>query len=189
MVKIPGLGGEFGIPKNQIQTILKAGASERGLSITDLEASSRRGEVPVQKSAETLPQDVTGLPSSKETKPLVNAEEEIEYQKRLAEVTKKLEAAKQEYFDATQGGGSASNLSKEGWSGWIADLGSRIRDSQKVPGGGGPASTPPMPSSAPAYTPREKKISDLRIQIDTLQKERDDLVAEMKSKNIPTGTP
>jgi hypothetical protein len=40
----------------------------------------------------------------------------------------------------------------------------------------------------PVYTPRQKELSDKRIQIDILQKERDSLIQEMKSKNIPAGT-
>jgi hypothetical protein len=36
--------------------------------------------------------------------------------------------------------------------------------------------------------PKEKELSDLRIKIDGLQKERDHLIQEMKSKNIPTGS-
>jgi hypothetical protein len=65
------------------------------------------------------------------------------------------------------------------------DLASRIHDSQKVPGGGGPGSTPPTPPYAPSYTAKEKELSDLRTEIDTLQRERDSLIQEMKSKNIP----
>ena len=189
MIKVHGLGGEFGIPKDQIQTILKAGQSQQpGLRISDLEASARSSSVPAQEPAPTSSRDVA-QPSGQETKPAVNDEEEKEYQKRLTEVTQKLEAAQKEYFDATQGGGSATNVTKEGFRAWAADLGSRIRDSQKVPGGGGPSDTPPMPPYAPTYTPQEKKMSDLRAQVDTLQKERDSLIQEMKSKNIPTGTP
>jgi hypothetical protein len=189
-VKIHGLGGELGIPKDQIQTILKAGQTQQpGLSLSDLEASTRQGPTTPQKPTPTPSRDVMQPPSSGETKPEVNAEEAKEYQKRLAEVTEKLEAAKQEYFNATQGGGSSSNVTKEGFQGWIADIGSRIRDSQKVPGGGGLSSTPPTPPIGPTHTPGEKKISDLRIQVDTLQKERDTLIQEMKSKNMPTGTP
>jgi len=190
-IKIHGLGGEFGIPKDQIQTILKADQSEqRGLSISDLEASAPPSSAPAQEPAPMPARDAAQPSSPGEIEPAVNDEEKKEYQKRLAEVTQKLETAKQEYFKATQGGGTASNLSKEGFSGWIADLGSRIRDSQNVPGGGGAASTPPMRGyEAPVYTPKQKELSDLRKQIDTLQKERDNLIQEMKSKNIPTGIP
>jgi hypothetical protein len=190
-IKIHGLGGEFGIPKDQIQTILKADQSEqRGLSISDLEASSRQTQAPAQKPSVPPARDAKDALVPSEKKSLVEANEEQEYQKRLAEVTQKLETAKREYLNATQGGGTSSNVSKEGFGGWVADLGSRIRDSQNVPGGGGPASTPPMQGyEAPVYTPKEKELSNLRSQIDSLQKERDSLIQEMKSKNIPTATP
>ncbi len=190
-IKVHGLGGEFGIPKDQIQTILKGEQTEqRGLSISDLEASAPPSSAPAQKLAPTLARDAAQPPSPGEIKPAVNDEERQQYQKRLAEVAQKLETAKQQYLNATQGGGTASNVSKEGFGGWVADLGSRIRDSQNVPGGGGLASTPPMQGyEAPVYTPKQKELSDLRSQIDSLQKERDSLIQEMKSKNIPMATP
>ena len=190
-IKIHGLGGQFGIPKDQIQTILKGEQTEqRGLSLSDLEASSRQTQAPAPKPSVPPARDAKDAPAFDEKKSTVDAVEEQEYQKRLAEVTQKLETAKRQYLNATQGGGTASNVSKEGFSGWVADLGSRIRDSQKVPGGGGAAGTPPMRGyEAPVYTPKEKELSDLRSQIDSLQKERDNLVQEMKSKNIPTATP
>jgi len=190
-IKIHGLGGELGIPKDQIQTILKADQSEpRGLSISDLEASAPPRSAPAQKPPPTLARDAAQPSSPGEIRPAVNDEERKEYQKRLAEVTQKLETAKREYLNATQGGGTSSNVSKEGFGGWVADLGSRIRDSQNVPGGGGPASTPPMQGyEAPVYTPKQKELSDLRSKIDLLQRERDSLIQEMKSKNIPTTAP
>jgi hypothetical protein len=190
-IKIHGLGGEFGIPKDQIQTILKGEQTEqRGLNISDLEASSRRTQAPAQEPSVSPARDAKAAPIPGERKSAAEAAEEQEYQRRLAEVTDKLETAKRQYMNATEGGGTASNVSKAGFSGWTADLGSRIRDSQKVPGGGGPADTPPMQGfENPVYTPKEKEISDLRHQIDSLQKERDSLIQEMKNKNIPTAAP
>jgi hypothetical protein len=186
-VKIQGLGGEFGIPKDQIQSISKAGQGERpGLNIIDLETTSRQTSIP-QKPSLPPARDAKAPTSPAETRSAADVEEEKEYQKRLAEVTEKLEAARQDYFKATQGGGTSSNLSKDGMRAWTMDFASRIHDSQKVPGGGGLASTPPAPPYAPNYTPKEKELSDLRIKIDDLQKERDNLIQEMKSKNIPTG--
>jgi hypothetical protein len=41
-----------------------------------------------------------------------------------------------------------------------------------------------MQPYAPKYTTLEKELSDLRIEIDRLEKERNDLIQEMKSKNI-----
>jgi hypothetical protein len=187
-VKIQGLGGEFGIPKDQIQSISKAGQGERpGLNIIDLETTTRQTSIP-QKPSLPPARDAKAPTSPAETRSAADIEEEKEYQKRLAEVTQKLEAAKQQYFDATQGGGTASNVSKEGFRSWAMDFASRIHDSQKIPGGGGPSSTPPTPPYAPVYTVKEKELSDLRTQIDRLQKERDALIEEMKSKNIPTSS-
>jgi hypothetical protein len=185
MIKFTGLGGEIGIPKDQIQAILKAGESDRpGLNVSELNSSRPSATVP-PKPTPTPTRDVTQTPSPRETAPIPTGEEK-EYQKRLAEVTEKLEAAKEKYFTATQGGGTASNVSKDGIRSWAMDFASRIHDSQKVPGGGGPSDTPPAPPYAPNYTAKEKELSDLRIQVDSLQSDRDSLIQEMKSKNIST---
>jgi hypothetical protein len=185
MVKLFGLGGELGIPKDQILSITKAGESTRpGVSMIELEAAARESK-PQKPSAPAAP--VKDSAVSDEAKLAPAPDEEKEYQRKLAEVTKKLEEAKEKYFKATQGGGTSANLSKEGISAWTMDLASRIHDSQKVAGGGGPSSTPPTPPYRPNYTPKEKELSDLRAEIDDLQKQRDELIQEMKSKNIPTG--
>jgi len=187
MIKFTGLGGEIAIAKDQIKEILKAGEINRpGLSMSDLDGPSRPSATAPQKTTPTATRDVTQPPSRGETDPVGNSEEAKDYQKRLVEVTQKLEAAKEKYFNATQGGGTASNTSKDGIQSWVMDFASRIHDSQKVPGGGGAGSTPPTPPYAPNYTAKEKELSDLRSEIDSLQKERDALILEMKSKNIPT---
>jgi hypothetical protein len=189
MIKIVGLGGEIGIPKDQIQAILKPGQTERdraGLSISEMEASSRQAAPAPRKPTPSSTRDIS-QPSPAETQPLADPEEVREYQQRLAEVSQKLEAARQKYFEATQGGGTASNVSKEGIRSWTMDFASRIHDSQKTPGGGGASSTPPTPPYNPNYTAKERELSDLRSEIDRLQKERAALIEEMKSKNIPTG--
>jgi hypothetical protein len=186
MIKFQGLGGEIAIPKDQIQSILKAGQTDRpGLSMSELEAPPRQPATTVQKPSPAPARDVARPPSPTETQPTPEVDEARDYQARLAEVTQKLEAAKEKYFTATQGGGTASNVTKEGLRSWTMDLASRIHDSQKVPGGGGPGSTPPTPPYAPRYTGTEKELSDLRLEIDRLQNERDSLIQEMKSKNIP----
>jgi|SRR5688572_15155024 len=188
-IKVPALGGELGIPKEQIETILNAGQSEgQGLNISDLPISNRSSQS-VQK-----PPPIASTNSKNAARPSdvtsgANVEEAKEYQRRLAELTQRLEVAKQEYYQATQGGGTASNVSKDGLKAWAMDLASRIHDSQKMPGGGGAQSSPPTPPYSPNYTAKEKELSNLRIQIDGLQKERDKLIDEMNIKNIPTGLP
>jgi hypothetical protein len=185
-IKVFGLGGEFGIPKDQIQTISKFGQSDRpGLNIIDLETSTRRQQPQVpQKPAVPAVGDIKDDMSPGAPEITIDPEEEKEYRKRLAEVTQKLQAAREKYFSVTQGSGTAANVSQEGIRAWVMDFASRIHDSQKVPRGGGPRSTPPTPPYAPTYTAKEKELSELRTQIDSLQKERDALIQEMKSKNI-----
>jgi len=184
-VKIQGLGGELGIPKEQIQSISKSGQTDRpGLNIGNLESVSRPAPVtpkPTPSAPAKGPSEVSG---STDGNSRVTADEEREYRQRLAEVTHKLEAARKRYFEVTQGGGSGSNVSKEGLRAWTMDLSSRIHDSQKVPGGGGAPDTPPAKPYAPQYTPLGKELSDLRIEIDSLEKARNDLIQEMKNKNI-----
>jgi hypothetical protein len=188
MIKFGGLGGEVGLPKDQIKAILKAGQGDRsGLSISELETPPRPPAATPQKTPPAREASQRAADST-ETKPTPDADEAKAYQKRLAEVTQKLETANREFFDATQGGSTASNASKEGMLSWAMDLASRIHDSQKVPGGGGDSSTPPAPPYAPVYTAKEKELSELRSQIDRLQKERDALLQEMKMKNIPAGS-
>jgi hypothetical protein len=186
-IKVPALGGELGIPKEQIDTILNAGQTVgHGLNISDL-ATSKPESPAVQKSTPILSPETKNAAAPIATTSPANAEEAKRYQKRLSEVNKKLELAKQQYYLATQGGGSASNVSKDGLKAWAMDLASRIHDSQKMPGGGGAQSSPPSQPYAPNYTAKEKELSNLRIQIDGLQKERDELIDEMNSKNIPVG--
>jgi len=184
-VKIPGLGGEIGIPKEQIQSISKSGQSDRpGLNISNLE--SVRDSAPV--AAKAPPNAPLGKPTevsaSSDASPGVSADEEKVYRRQLAEVTQKLESARKRYIDATLGGGTSADVSKEGMRAWTMDFASRIHDSQKVPGGGGPPGTPPAQPYAPKYTKTGKELSDLRIEIDRLEKERNALIQEMKSKNL-----
>ena len=184
-VKIQGLGGELGIPKEQIQSISKSGQTDRpGLNISNLDNSSRSAPATAKPAASAPASKPSELSGSTDGDSGVNADEEKEYRRRLAEVSQKLESARKRYVEMTQGGSTGSNVSREGMRAWTMDLASRIHDSQKVPGGGPPAGTPPMQPYAPKYTPWEKELSDLRIEIDRLEKERNDLIQEMKSKNI-----
>ncbi len=181
-IKVPALGGELGIPKEQIETISKvAQPTGQELNISDL-ATSNREALSVQKTAPIDSSKSENGTGGDDATTAANGQETKEYQKRLAEVSQKLDMAKEEYYKATQGGGTASNVSKEGLKAWAMDLASRIHDSQKTPGGG-------SPPHAPKYTAKEKELSNLRIQIDGLQKERDKLIDEMQNKNIPTGLP
>jgi|SRR3990172_12090211 len=170
MIKFYGLGGEIGLSKDQIQAIRKTGDGERqDLSLPAPAVASSRSFGVSQPSSDTRQVESRESTGPEQTQREDAVNEELEQQKRLKEITEQLEIAKQRYVNATQGGGTAANLSKEGIDAWVADLGSRIKDSQKAP--------------LSEYTPKMRELSQLRSQIDKLQKERDGLVQEMKAQN------
>src|SRR6266508_5744352 len=73
MIKFVGLGGEIGIPKDQIQAILRPGQTDRtGLSISDLEAPSRQSATAPQKPSPSAARDASQRSSSEEAKPLAD---------------------------------------------------------------------------------------------------------------------
>ena len=183
-VKILGLGGELGIPKEQIQSISKSGASDRpGLNIADLESANRAAPAaptPISSGTSTGPIEVSGGKDGQ-------ADEASEYRRRLAEVTQKLDTARKHYLDASSAGNTGANFSKEGMSSWTADLTSRIQDSQNSQKAGGGLVSSPLaepPSFPYPYTSKGKELSDMRMAIAALEKERNGLLQEMKSKNL-----
>ena len=181
-VKIRGLGGELGIPKEQIQSISKSPQNDRpGLNLNSLENASRSSPAatkpPIGESA-SRPNESVPIDSDSGA----SLQEEKEYRRRLAEVTQKLESARKLYLEASSAGNTGAKFDKEGIKDWTADLASRIQDSQKA--GGGPTSTPLAWSFPAPYTPKAKELSDMRMNIEKLEKERNELIQEMKSKNI-----
>jgi hypothetical protein len=170
MIKFYGLGGEIGLSKDQILSIRKSSEDDRrNLSLPSSAGSHSQssGAAPASPGA---PQAESRRPTNPEPATLDDASsEDQELQKRLHETSEQLELAKQRYFNATQGGSSSANVSKEGLKAWAADLSSRIKDSQDAP--------------ASEYTPKMKELSDLRKQVDKLQKERNELLDEIKRKN------
>ena len=182
-VKIQGLGGELGIPKDQIQSISKSGAGDRpGLNISNLERPSAGAPIPPKPPASAPSAGAGDVPGGADVKAGAVPDEAKEYRRRLVEVTQKLEAARKRYLEASSAGNTGADFSKEGMRAWTADFTSRIQDSQKA--GGGLASTPLTQPPPYPYTLKGKELSDMRIEIDGLEKQRNDLLQEMKSKNI-----
>lgn len=182
-VKIQGLGGELGIPKEQILSISKSGAGDRpGLNIGNLESASRSAPVTTPPAPSAPSAGPAGNSGAADGRVSGVTDEEKEYRRRLSEVTLKLEAARKRYLDASSAGNTGADFSKDGMKAWTADLTSRIQDSQKA--GGGPASTPLTQPPPYPYTPKGKELSEMRMEIDALEKARNDLIQEMKSKNI-----
>ncbi len=233
MIKFYGFGGEIGITKDQVQSIVKAGVSEgRGIVLPGVEDSpavpteASQGEketagpgseeeqkVQDKKGSSAEPKEKTPEEQLAEEK----AQEEKEYQGRLKELTEQIKEVRDQYSTTTRGssGPEPSLLNtEEAIRARQEDLNSRLRDAQYNPAGpsdaggvnlkthspftGAPptiieqlpggVAPPRVDTPLPTYTARERELSDLRNQMNQLQKERDQLIQEMKQKNLDTGS-
>lgn len=236
MIKFYGLGGEIGIAKDQIQSILKAGEIQgRGMVLPGGEGSAvgPREAMQEEKKVASPPPEIESQDEGKKqvsTEPKESeltpeerlaaerAKEEKEYQRRVKELTEQMKATMDRYSLATRGssGPEPSLLNtEEARRARTDDLVSRLRDKQYNPAGpsdaggvrlstpspftGGPPTTtelnpsqvkpnPTVDTPLPAYTGKEKDLSELRNQINQLQRERERLIQEMRQKNFDTGS-
>jgi hypothetical protein len=234
MIKFYGAGGEIGIPRDQIQSIMKAGEGEgRGFDLGGAAPatteSGREGQKPVAGPTAEAGKDAGRAKEDAEEAADQKAKEEKEYQKKVQEITERMKATMERYSLSSGGsGGSTPSLldSEEARKARTDDLTSRLRDTQHNPEGPSDAGTltlespspfigqpnlktevrsgqvfnpggieiqtvPPSPTSVnpppPGYTEKERELSDLRNQINELDKERKRLIEEMKQKNFDTG--
>ncbi len=214
MIKFRGLGGEIGIGKDQIQSIEKAGETGPGLPAASesggVTQSSDAQRSPVEERA-AAPQPPERQLSPEEER----AQEEKEYQRKLGEITQQLRDARSRYSESLRGttGPDPSLLTTpEQIKKLNDDAAARSLDAQNKPVDPGavrlltpsPFSTiPPSPveyplagapqvatpyDPTPAYTDRQKELSDLRNQAIQLEQERQKLIDEMKQKNFSTGS-
>ena len=178
VIKFYTLGGEVGIPKDQVRSILRGtgeGVSGAERSPVGSAATSQGEEKDKASPSAGAEEKGEGLPEAKERVPTPDegrAEEEKVYQKRLREIDEQIRTARGRYSLLTQGTGKPEGgLTPEGGvQGWLTDLSSRTKDAQKSP-----------PSE---YTPQERELSELRSQIQQLEKERESLIGEMKQKGF-----
>ena len=223
MIKFPGMGGEIGISRDQIQTIIKAGeADSRGMSIQRLEATPS-APPPTTRTEAAQPPKVEAEGGVKE-KALTpeerlaqeRAKEEKEFQNKVGQLTDQIKALRDRYAVATRGSsGPEPTLlqTEEAIKARTDDLMSRLRDTQFNPSGPSDAgginlSTPSPFSGAPppsvdhrggrippqvdvprtGYSNKEKELSDLRNQLNQIQRDRERLIEQMKQKNFDTGS-
>ncbi|MFB3122617.1 MAG: hypothetical protein ACE10H_10555, partial [Candidatus Binatia bacterium] len=135
------------------------------------------------------------------------AKEEKKYQKRVREITTQIKTLMDRYSLATgRGAGPEPSLlnSEEAIKGRTADLMSRLRDRQYNPAGpsrvelftGGSktrelrrgVARPRVRVPLPAYSAKEKELSNLRAQTNQLRTERETLIQEMRRKKFDTGS-
>ncbi|MGH7774106.1 MAG: hypothetical protein ACREQA_17925 [Candidatus Binatia bacterium] len=152
MIKFYGFGGEIGITKDQIQSIVKAGVSVEGRGVVlsgdedsralPTEASQGEKEMAGPGSAEEA-QDKKSSAEAKEKTPEEQlaeekAKEEKEYQGRLKELTEQIKEVKDRYSTTTRGSSSSEPSllnTEEAIRARQEDLNSRLRDAQYNPAG------------------------------------------------------
>lgn len=217
MIKFQGLGGEIGISRDQIQTIVKGGVKEsQGLR---LPSAAEPFSQPERKSQEektaASPEPGTKLGEKTLSPEEQRAREENDYRNKVLKITEELRAATERY--ALTRGASSRDPSlldtEEAIRARTEDLNSRLRDAQYNPAGpsdagavrlstpspftGAPPTTtelqpggviPRVDSPPPAYSERERELSELRNRINQLTKEREKLIEEMRQKNFNTGS-
>lgn len=202
-IRVFGLGGEFSIPRDQVQSIL--GAQEgpgRGLDLRDSGVSGETvpaGEM--RPPAPTIDRPATPASESSEMTPEEQrAKEENEYRNRVEEVTERLKAAQNNFLNASRGSSSPEPTVMPSTDDAIRrradDLNARLRDTEHNPGGqpdGGPVKlespspftgTPPaiteLPpgSAAPSVTPPPTGYTPGERQLSDLRNEMTELTKE-----------
>lgn len=195
VIKFFGLGGEIAISKDQVQTIRRGEASESGgaprLSLENGAAETETQRPPISSAQ---PEIEPPAAISLDEKAQKRAEEAKTYENKLKELTARLKELQARYSLITRGheGPEPSFFtSEEAFRGHQEDLLSRLRDAQNkaqgLPLGGAAASPPFSLDPPPAYSERQKLLSDLRARISQIENERQRLIDEMRAKGFAVG--
>ncbi|MGH7835887.1 MAG: hypothetical protein ACREQK_19745 [Candidatus Binatia bacterium] len=177
MVKFQGLGGEIGIAKEQVRTILKDGESDSSDFVVprtgDLPGTDGQKLAPASSAMERIGEKGRSAGAPPDI-PLEDAwaKEARDYQGQLRTVTQEIESLKGRYLLAARGYAPDGKPpdSNEAIKAWTVEFSSKIKDSVKQPAAG--------------YTPQEKELSDLREQIQSLEKRREQLLQEMNQRGL-----
>jgi hypothetical protein len=188
MIKFYGYGGEISIAKNQIQAIRPASEVKRP------EEAPFRSTPPATAAHRAPPSGQTKSASQVvEEKTIAERriKEEEAYQQQIKKINNQLQELRGRYATETRGNtGSdpAFFTTEEAFRGHQEDLLSRLRDAQYkaqgLPSGRDQQSPPFSTNPPPAYTEKQKLLSDLRNQLNELEMDRERLIAEMKQKKF-----
>lgn len=181
MVKFPGLGGEIGIARSEVQAIRKAGETTQPTLDLSRPVSPPSPASPTPTAPapavgkEQPPPTISGQRKSDSEVESADerAKEEKEYQNKLAQVTNQLRKLQERYGAETRGttGPEPSFFTtEEAFKGHQQDLLSRLR-----------AANAPI---GPAATETEKRLTELREQMFQLENQRKALIEEMKRKSF-----
>ena len=199
MIRFSGSAGEIAIGKDQVQTIRRAGPSDRS-AVSSLDQGP-----PSSPPAATVPSPATApaseakpsapSPATDEQAPSSRAEEEKAYLKMVKELNEQLKELRERYALATRGNKGPEPVlftTEEAFRGHQEDLLSRLRDAQfkaqGLPSGANATSPPFSLDPPPAYSEKQKELSELRNRIAELENRRERLIEEMKAKNFDTGS-
>jgi len=192
MIKFTGLGGEIAISKDQVESIRPAGEADR--SAPPSLVLDRLTTPPVKEpaGAETKPSPVKPAPAKAEGQiAKQRAEEEKAYIQKVKELTEQLRQARDQYSLSTRGNKGTEGFymnTEESVKGHQEDMLSRLRDAQNRAQGletGSAAKAPPLAlDPPPAYTEKQRELSDLRSRMNQLENDRQMLIDEMKAKNF-----
>ena len=198
MIKFTGMGGEIAIGKDQVQSIRPASAKERIEAAKPPSGRPPESAVAQPPSTTSRPSDVKPSPSPAATHDQVaqqRAEEEKAYQQKVKVLTQQIKELRERYSLITRGNkGQEPSFftTEEAFRGHQEDLLSRLRDAQlkaqNLPSGSDATSPQFSLDPPPAYSEKQKELSDLRSRISRLESDRERLIEEMKAKNFDTAT-
>jgi hypothetical protein len=190
MIKFYGYGGEISIAKNQIQAIRPASEVKRTEEAPSQSAAptTAANQVPPSRQTKTAPPVV-----EEKTIAERRIKEEEAYQQQLRKINNQLQELRGRYATETRGNiglDPAFFTTEEAFKGHQEDLLSRLRDAQYkaqgLPSGPAQQSPPFSTNPPPAYTEKQKLLSDLRNQINELEIDRERLITEMKQNKFDT---
>lgn len=194
MIKFSGLGGEIAIGRDQVKSIGRASenaAGSSGLALDRLPATTPAA--PASPRPSDQPQARAPQARSGEAAKQKAAEEEKAYREKIKDLNLRLKELRERYALITRGNqGDEPRFftTEEAFKGHQDDLLSRLRDAQNrqqgLPTGGAAGSPPFSLDPPPAYSGKQKELSDLRAEIGRLESERQSLIDEMKAKNFDT---
>jgi hypothetical protein len=196
-MKFHSFGGEISILKNQIQTIRPAGEAKSATEAPPPPAASvSENRVPALERTKTASPSAADNPGRGEKEMIKpNITEEDAYRQLIKKIDDQLKELKSRYATETRGNAGVEPFlftTEEAFRGHQEDLLSRLRDAQYKAQGlpsGGDAQSPPFSTNPPpAYTDKQKLLSDLRNQLNGLESERERVIAEMKRHQMDTGS-
>jgi hypothetical protein len=136
LIKIFGLGGEIGIPRSEVQSIIRAGeGAGRGLDLRAIDAIEGQGGRP--EGQEARPEGAGAATTPTDAIPDQTVIDDENNRRRIEQVTAELNSVKDRYLAETRASTSRDPMlleSEEAIRARNDDLSSRLKDLQHNPG-------------------------------------------------------